>query len=301
MATNLKDLGYKVKIKRNNLGLSQEELANRVGYKTKGSIARIEKGERDLPIDKLKLLAKALNTTPEYLVGWDNVSENKSFFMEDYKIKLGENISKFRKERGITQQELADKTGYKSKAGISDIERGKNTVPIDKLEVIAKVLKVKVSQLIDETTEKSKQKAQSNITHFTNDLISLPLFSSISAGYGAIIDNCFIDNEEIEYIPMIQFPNWQHCFAVRVKGDSMCPKICDGDIVVINTQFSIENNQIGAFMIDDEAFLKRKKISNDNTLLLVSNNDNYAPIVVTKDKNFKEIGKLTQIISNNVD
>lgn len=221
MATNLKDLGNKVKSARNNLGLSQEELANRVGYKTKGSIARIENGERDLPIDKLKLLAKALNTTPEYLVGWN--------------------------------------------------------------------------------IESTKQKAQSNITHFTNDLISMPLFSSISAGYGAIIDNCFIDNEEIEYIPMIQFPNWQYCFAVRVKGDSMCPKICDGDIVVINTQFSIENNQIGAFMIDDEAFLKRKKISNDNTLLLVSNNDNYAPIIVTKDKNFKEIGKLTQIISNNVD
>lgn len=223
--------------------------------------------------------------------------------MEDYKIKLGKNISKFRKEKGITQQELADKTGYKSKAGISDIERGKNTVPIDKLELIAKVLNVKVSQLIEEQAKNTtnKQQPQSNITHFTNDLISMPLFSSISAGYGAIIDNCFIDNEEIEYIPMIAFPNWQYCFAVRVKGDSMCPKICDGDIVVINTQFSIENNQIGAFMIDDEAFLKRKKIADDNTLLLVSNNERYAPIVVTKDKNFKEIGKLTQIISNNVD
>lgn len=89
--------------------------------------------------------------------------------MEDYKIKLGKNISKFRKERGITQQELADKTGYKSKAGISDIERGKNTVPIDKLEVIAKVLKVKVSQLINETTEKSKQKEQS-ITKESRDI-----------------------------------------------------------------------------------------------------------------------------------
>ena len=44
MATNLKDLGNKVKSARNNLGISQEELANRVGYKTKGSIARIENG-----------------------------------------------------------------------------------------------------------------------------------------------------------------------------------------------------------------------------------------------------------------
>ena len=301
MATNLKDLGYKVKIKRNNLGLSQEELANRIGYKTKGSIARIEKGEIDLPIDKLKLLAKALNTTPEYLVGWDNLSEKmneKEIVKDAENIKFGNKLKKLRIDNNLTQTELAELTNYNSRSSIADIENGRNSIPLDKLELFAKALNVKKYELV---LEKDQQKPQSNITHFTNDLISMPLFNSISAGYGAIIDNCFIDNEEIEYIPMIAFPNWQHCFAVRVKGDSMCPKICDGDIVVINTQFSIENNQIGAFMIDDEAFLKRKKISNDNTLLLVSNNDNYAPIIVTKDKNFKEIGKLTQIISNNVD
>lgn len=216
-------------------------------------------------------------------------------------MKLGDLIKKRREQLNLTQEELADLLNYKSKSTINKIEKNINDIPFAKLEDFAKVLKVDLAYLLGWDIESTKQKPQSNITHFTNDLISLPLFSSISAGYGAIIDNCFIDNEEIEYIPMIQFPNWQHCFAVRVKGDSMCPKICDGDIVVINTQFSIENNQVGAFMIDDEAFLKRKKIADDNTLLLVSNNERYAPIVVTKDKNFKEIGKLTQIISNNVD
>lgn len=216
-------------------------------------------------------------------------------------MKLGDLIKKRREQLNLTQEELADLLNYKSKSTINKIEKNVNDIPFAKLEDFAKVLKVDLAYLLGWDIESTKQKPQSNITHFTNDLISMPLFSSISAGYGAIIDNCFIDNEEIEYIPMIAFPNWQHCFAVRVKGDSMCPKICDGDIVVINTQFSIENNQIGAFMIDDEAFLKRKKITDDNTLLLLSNNDNYSPIIVTKDKNFKEIGKLTQIISNNVD
>ena len=214
---------------------------------------------------------------------------------EDVNKVVGQRIKQRRKELGLSQDELAKKIGYKTKGSISYFENGLRSPDFEVVQKIAEALNTDLKYFWVE------QEPQPNITHFTNDLISLPLFSSISAGYGAIIDNCFIDNEEIEYIPMIQFPNWQHCFAVRVKGDSMCPKICDGDIVVINTQFSIENNQIGAFMIDDEAFLKRKKISNDNTLLLVSNNDNYAPIVVTKDKNFKEIGKLTQIISNNVD
>lgn len=214
---------------------------------------------------------------------------------EDVNKVVGQRIKQRRKELGLSQDELAKKIGYKTKGSISYFENGLRSPDFEVVQKIAEALNTDLKYFWVE------QEPQPNITHFTNDLISMPLFSSISAGYGAFIDNCFIDNEEIEYIPMISFPNWQHCFAVRVKGDSMCPKICDGDIVVINTQFSIENNQIGAFMIDDEAFLKRKKISNDNTLLLVSNNDNYAPIVVTKDKNFKEIGKLTQIISNNVD
>lgn len=216
-------------------------------------------------------------------------------------MKLGDLIKKRREQLNLTQEELADLLNYKSKSTINKIEKNINDIPFAKLEDFAKVLKVDLAYLLGWDIESTKQKAQSNITHFTNDLINLPLFSSISAGYGAIIDSCFIDDEEMEYIPMISFPNWQHCFAVKVKGDSMSPKISDGDIVIINTELTIENNQIGAFMIDDEAFLKRKKIANDNTLLLVSNNDNYAPIVVTKDKNFKEIGKLTQIISNNVD
>lgn len=214
---------------------------------------------------------------------------------EDVNKVVGQRIKQRRKELGLSQDELAKKIGYKTKGAISYFENGLRSPDFEVVQKIAEALNTDLKYFWVE------QEPQSNITHFTNDLISMPLFSSISAGYGAFIDNCFIDNEEIEYIPMIQFPNWQYCFAVRVKGDSMCPKICDGDIVVINTQFSIENNQIGAFMIDDEAFLKRKKIADDNTLLLVSNNERYAPIVVTKDKNFKEIGKLTQIISNNVD
>lgn len=216
-------------------------------------------------------------------------------------MKLGDLIRKRREELNLTQEELADLLNYKSKSTINKIEKNINDIPFSKLEEFAKVLKVDSAYLLGWDIETSKQKAQSNITHFTNDLISMPLFSSISAGYGAIIDSCFIDDEEIEYIPMINFPNWQHCFAVKVKGDSMSPKISDGDIVIINTELNIENNQIGAFMIDEESFLKRKKIADDNTLLLVSNNERYAPIIVTKDKNFKEIGKITQIISKNID
>lgn len=60
----------RIKSRREELGMSQEELAQKVGYKSRSSIQKIEKGENDISQSKVKALAEALNTTPEYLMGW---------------------------------------------------------------------------------------------------------------------------------------------------------------------------------------------------------------------------------------
>jgi len=57
---------------REILGLSQDELAKKLGYKSRSSINKIEKGENDIPISKVIAFAEALNTTPEYLMGWND-------------------------------------------------------------------------------------------------------------------------------------------------------------------------------------------------------------------------------------
>lgn len=54
--------------------LSQAELAEEAGYTNRSSIAKIEKGEVDLPQSKIKLFADIFNVTPAYLMGW---TENK--------------------------------------------------------------------------------------------------------------------------------------------------------------------------------------------------------------------------------
>ncbi len=64
------DTLYKnIRKRRNELGLSQADLAKRLGYSDKSTIARIEKGETDLGVDKVKLFAEALGTTELYLMG----------------------------------------------------------------------------------------------------------------------------------------------------------------------------------------------------------------------------------------
>ena len=58
------DLSSRIRQRREQLSLSQEELAARMGYRSKSSITKLEKGINDLPRAKLEELAAALNTTP---------------------------------------------------------------------------------------------------------------------------------------------------------------------------------------------------------------------------------------------
>lgn len=64
-------LGDKVKKLREQMGMSQEELAEKLGYKSKTSIYKVEKGMTDLPQSKLIELAEILHTTPAHLIEED--------------------------------------------------------------------------------------------------------------------------------------------------------------------------------------------------------------------------------------
>lgn len=66
------DLYKNIKQLRLELGLTQSELAKRLGYSDKSMIAKIEKGEVDLAQSKISAFAKALNTSEIELMGWDN-------------------------------------------------------------------------------------------------------------------------------------------------------------------------------------------------------------------------------------
>ena len=73
--------GQKIKYLRQSLGLTQEELAHKLGYKSKSSIAHIEQ-DRDLPIDIIQRIAKILGTTGAYLMGWERDPEKVDFLLK---------------------------------------------------------------------------------------------------------------------------------------------------------------------------------------------------------------------------
>ena len=63
-------VGERVRALRESKGMTQQELAERLGYKHKSSLAHIENNERDIPRSTIVRLADILDTTPSYLMGW---------------------------------------------------------------------------------------------------------------------------------------------------------------------------------------------------------------------------------------
>ena len=87
---NIEPIGKRIRRRREELRISQEELARRVGYSGKTSISKIEKSINGIPQDKVSIFAKALQTTELYLIGTvddPNMTTNE-IILADYTSQL---------------------------------------------------------------------------------------------------------------------------------------------------------------------------------------------------------------------
>jgi transcriptional regulator with XRE-family HTH domain len=84
-------VGENILLMRKRLGWTQEELANKMGYKSKSTINKIELGINDIPQSKIAKFAEVLGTTPAHLMGWvDELQENNS--PEKFELSEGEEM-----------------------------------------------------------------------------------------------------------------------------------------------------------------------------------------------------------------
>ena len=182
------DLSSRIRQRREQLGLSQEELAARMGYRSKSSITKLEKGINDLPRAKLEELAAALNTTPAWLMG------------------------------------LVD---------LPSPPPGFEPLPV---------------------------------------MVRVPLVGSIACGTPITAEQnieCYIG------VPAA----WHADFALTCHGSSMAPTICDGDIVCIRRQPEVEQGEIAAVRIGEEATLKHFHRQGETVMLLADNTAVCPPMV----------------------
>lgn len=186
-------IGSRIRNRREELGLSQDELGKRLGYKSRSSINKIELDQRNLTQSKIKAIAEALETTPAYIMGWDEPDQK----LDKENLKFFDNL-----------------------------------FPIE--------------------TKK------------------FPLIGNIACGKPILADEQFEAYIEAG-------ANIKADFCLRAKGDSMIgARIYDGDIVFIRKQEMVDDGEIAAVLIDDEATLKRVYYDQEsNVIQLFAENPQY--------------------------
>lgn len=159
-----------------------------------------------------------------------------------------ERIKQRRIELGMTVEELANKMGYKDKSSISKIENGKADIPTSKVVAFAKALETTTAYLLGADVDASPIPPGFDPIP---KMRTIPLLGTIACGQ-PILAQQNIEGE-------VSMPDHIHAdFALRCKGGSMIgARILDGDIVYIRSQPDVEDGQIAAVLIEDEATLKR--------------------------------------------
>lgn len=184
---------------------------------------------------------------------------------------IGDNIKKRREELGISQEELALKLGYKSRSAITKIEKGQRDINQSKIVEYAKALDTTPAELMGW----SENKIESNIEILPkSEVRMIPVFESVSAGFGA-----YASNEIVDYMPLFIESDYEaeETLCIKVKGDSMYPKIEDGDIVQVHKQSIVDNGQIAVVLVDGEEGLVKKIKLTHNYIELISINPEYPP------------------------
>ena len=180
----------------------------------------------------------------------------------------------YRKLRGISQEVLADKLGYKSFTTIQKWEDGTSSPPIGTVKKVADILGV----TIEELTSDDNHSSEPDVTGITNLLTPasrpIPILGDICAGEGTWCEENFEGHFFID-------SSVKADFCVRVRGDSMIDAgIFNGDLAFIKKTYDYTNGKIYAVRInsDCEAVLK-KVFWQEDTIILNPCNADYEPIV----------------------
>ena len=191
---------------------------------------------------------------------------------------LYDRIKSRRTELGLTVEELAHKMGYKDKSSISKIENGKADIPQSKIAAFADALGTTPAYLMG--WEEQPSPAASREPTVPPGFIPMPKMQKVPLVGSIACGTPILAQQNID--GSVDAPEDIRCdFALRCKGDSMIDAgIHDGDAVYIRIQPEVENGEIAAVRIGEEATLKRVYYDG-TTLTLMPANAAFAPMIFT--------------------
>lgn len=186
---------------------------------------------------------------------------------------------RLKKEQHLTFDALAEKSNI-PKRTLEDIFGGKTTDPrsttVAAIERALGVDKIKKDPVIQDEVE-------------IDDMYPIPILGQVVAG------KPIEEQENLEGYIYVNYRPKEEYFAVRVHGNSMknCG-IIDNSIVIVHKQETAENGEIVVAMLNREQTIKRFKRVNNEVILLVPENPDFEPLVVTKQDELIILGKVVE-------
>lgn len=227
------------------------------------------------------------------------------------------NIIIYLKKQGKTQKDLTDYLGL-SKNAFTNWKGGFSNSYLKYLPQIADFLGVSVDTLCGRE-EKKTYKVQDLI--FMGDIApkpqkelnikipkeltivpqtqtyNIPIYESVAAGFGTSAIDYIVG-----YMPMfIKNPaDAENMMCIKVQGDSMFPKIENGDTIAVLKQDSVDSGTIAVVLIDNEDGLVKKVTYGADWIELISINPMYPPMRFegAEVQRIRVVGRVTQIIKN---
>lgn len=180
---------------------------------------------------------------------------------------MAKNIKRFMEEKNVNQTEMCQDLGFKFMT-LSDWLHAKTYPRIDKIEMMAKYFGVTKADLVE---EKHPRFASS---------VRIPVYGNVAAGIPLEMITDILDWEEI---PSAMATGGEY-FSLRIRGDSMEPKMSDGDVVIVRRQPDAESGDIVIATVNgDSATCKRLRKHRDG-VELVPLNPSFPPMFYTNEE-----------------
>lgn len=184
-----------------------------------------------------------------------------------------EKIKYLREKRGMSQQELANRVGFKTASAVNKIELGLRDINQNKILAFAKALETTPAYLLDDG-ERFKA------PEVTSDVVVFKVIGTVAAGY----DELALEDWSGETVSIpaeyLKGRSRDEFFVLSVHGDSMYPLYMNGDKVLILKQSTLNRSgEIGAVLYEgDNATLKKVEyVEGEDWMKLIPINPQYPP------------------------
>lgn len=262
-------IGKNIKSLRESRGLTQDELGKIIGVSGK-TVSSWELETKTPRMGALQSLA-------------DFFQIKKSDIIEDdtnnIEADLYKTLSELCSQKGITAYRMCKDVGIQPSI-MTDLKKGRrSSVKVETAQRIADYFEVSVAELLGNENIKTPGMPKNAYPVEDGDFVMMPILASVRAGY----DGQAITEYSDEILPVADmafkgYPK-EECVVMRVSGDSMYPKLLDGDYVLVHTQTSVDSGSLAIVIYNgDEATIKQVRyISGEDWVELIPANPEFKP------------------------